>query len=128
MIAGLETISCGELHIGGQRVNDLAPKDRDIAMVFQAYALYPHMTVAENMGFALKMRKAPRAEIRRKVEEAAQILDITQLLERRPARSYEGGPSCSGPCSLDDTERLLAGCREMPSLLLLMSASSRNSS
>jgi multiple sugar transport system ATP-binding protein len=90
MIAGLETISRGDLHIGGQRVNDVAPKDRDIAMVFQAYALYPHMTVAENMGFALKMRKAPRAEIRRQVEEAAQTLDITQLLERRPAQLSGG--------------------------------------
>src|SRR3954467_4944802 len=73
MGAGLEEITDGELVIGGERVNELAPRDRDIAMVFQNYALYPHMTVAENMGFALKLAKVPRAEIERKVTEAAEI-------------------------------------------------------
>jgi ABC-type Fe3+/spermidine/putrescine transport system ATPase subunit len=75
MIAGLEDISEGELAIGGERVNERAPRDRDIAMVFQNYALYPHMTVRENMGFALKLAKVDKGEIDRKVEEAAQILD-----------------------------------------------------
>src|SRR6059058_2011957 len=78
MIAGLEDISEGELKIGGQVVNEKAPKDRDIAMVFQNYALYPHMTVRENMGFALKLAKVDQGEIDRKVEEAAKILDLTQ--------------------------------------------------
>src|ERR1700737_3697603 len=82
MVAGLEDISDGELKIGGQVVNDRAPKDRDIAMVFQNYALYPHMTVRENMGFALKLRKAPQEEIDRKVNEVAKILDLEQHLDR----------------------------------------------
>jgi multiple sugar transport system ATP-binding protein len=90
MIAGLEDISSGELRIGGRVVNDLAPKDRDIAMVFQSYALYPHMTVRENMGFALSLAKVPKAEIRRKVEEAAATLDLTVHLDRRPA-NLSGG-------------------------------------
>jgi multiple sugar transport system ATP-binding protein len=90
MIAGLEDISDGELRIGGRRVNNEAPKDRDIAMVFQSYALYPHMTVRENMGFALKLAKTPKAEIDRKVEEAARILDLTEHLDRRPA-NLSGG-------------------------------------
>ena len=81
MIAGLEEISEGELYIGDRLVNDIAPKDRDIAMVFQNYALYPHMTVFENMAFGLKLRKVPKDEIARKVEEAARILDIAHLLE-----------------------------------------------
>src|SRR6202012_1366062 len=85
MIAGLEDITEGELRIGGKLVNDKAPKDRDIAMVFQSYALYPHMTVRENMGFALKLAKTPKAVIDEKVDEAARILDLTQLLDRRPA-------------------------------------------
>src|SRR5918912_4620094 len=80
MIAGLEEISDGELRIGGNVVNDLAPRDRDIAMVFQNYALYPHMTVRENMGFALELARAPRKEIARKVEEAARLLDIERHL------------------------------------------------
>ena len=84
MIAGLEDISEGDLVIGGKRMNDVEPKDRDIAMVFQSYALYPHMTVYENMAFALKLRKVPKEEIDRKVREAAEILDITQYLERKP--------------------------------------------
>ena len=87
MIAGLEEISEGELYIGDRLVNDIAPKDRDIAMVFQNYALYPHMTVFENMAFGLKLRKVPKDEIARKVEEAARILDIAHLLDRKPKAS-----------------------------------------
>ncbi len=75
MVAGLEEISDGELYIDGRLVNDVAPKDRDIAMVFQNYALYPHMTVDENLAFALKLRKTPKADIKKKVEEVAEILD-----------------------------------------------------
>jgi multiple sugar transport system ATP-binding protein len=90
MIAGLEDISEGELKIGGDVVNDKAPKDRDIAMVFQNYALYPHMTVRENMGFALKLAGVDKAEIDRKVEEAAATLDLTQHLDRRPV-NLSGG-------------------------------------
>src|SRR5215216_5731670 len=90
MIAGLEDISEGDLKIGGEVVNDLAPKDRDIAMVFQNYALYPHMTVRENMGFALKLRKADPGEIKRRVDEAAKILDLEQHLDRKPA-NLSGG-------------------------------------
>ena len=90
MIAGLEEISDGELWIGDRLVNDVAPKDRDIAMVFQNYALYPHMTVFDNMAFALKLRHTPKAEINRKVREAAEILDITQYLGRKP-KALSGG-------------------------------------
>ena len=90
MIAGLEEISEGELYIGDRLVNDIAPKDRDIAMVFQNYALYPHMTVFENMAFGLKLRKVPKDEIERKVNEAAKILDLTHLLDRKP-RAMSGG-------------------------------------
>jgi multiple sugar transport system ATP-binding protein len=90
MIAGLEDISEGDLKIGGEVVNDLAPKDRDIAMVFQNYALYPHMTVRENMGFALKLRKAPEEDIKRRVDEAARVLELEQHLERKPA-NLSGG-------------------------------------
>src|SRR4051794_1020628 len=81
MIAGLEDITDGELRIGDQVVNEMAPKDRDIAMVFQNYALYPHMTVRENMAFPLKLAKVPQEEIEAKVQEAAQILDLTQHLD-----------------------------------------------
>jgi multiple sugar transport system ATP-binding protein len=90
MIAGLEDISEGDLLIGGERVNDLAPRDRDIAMVFQNYALYPHMTVRENMGFALKLAKVDQAEIKQRVDEAARILDLEPHLERKPA-NLSGG-------------------------------------
>ena len=90
MIAGLEEISEGELYIGDRLVNDIAPKDRDIAMVFQNYALYPHMTVFDNMAFGLKLRKVPRPEIERKVNEAAKILDLTHLLDRKP-KAMSGG-------------------------------------
>ena len=90
MIAGLEEISEGELYIGDRLVNDVAPKDRDIAMVFQNYALYPHMTVYDNMAFALKLRHASKEEIDKKVKEAAEILDITQYLGRKP-KALSGG-------------------------------------
>jgi multiple sugar transport system ATP-binding protein len=90
MIAGLEDITSGELLIGGAVVNNKTPKDRDIAMVFQSYALYPHMSVRENMGFALKLAKVPKDVINQKVEEAARILDLTQHLDRKPA-NLSGG-------------------------------------
>ncbi len=90
MIAGLEEITEGELFIGEKLVNDVAAKDRDIAMVFQNYALYPHMTVFENMAFGLKLRRTPKEEIKRRVEEAARILDITHLLDRKP-KALSGG-------------------------------------
>ena len=90
MIAGLEDISKGTLTIGDMVANDVAPKDRDIAMVFQNYALYPHMSVYDNMAFGLKLRKTPKEEIRRRVEEAARILDIDHLLDRKP-KALSGG-------------------------------------
>ena len=90
MIAGLEEISGGELYIDGQLVNDVAPKDRDIAMVFQSYALYPHMSVWENMAFPLKLRKTPKEEIAQRVSQAAEILGITQYLDRKP-KALSGG-------------------------------------
>src|SRR5690349_2213519 len=90
MIAGLEEITAGEIFIDGELVNDLPPKDRDIAMVFQNYALYPHMTAYENMSFGLRLRKTAKAEIRQRVEHAARILDITDLLDRRP-KALSGG-------------------------------------
>ncbi|MCL2013611.1 MAG: sn-glycerol-3-phosphate ABC transporter ATP-binding protein UgpC [Oscillospiraceae bacterium] len=90
MIAGLEDITDGELYIGDKLVNDMAPKNRDIAMVFQNYALYPHMTVFDNMAFGLKIRKVPKDQIRKLVEEAAQILDIVHLLDRKP-KALSGG-------------------------------------
>ncbi len=90
MIAGLEDISSGQLYIDGKLMNDVAPKDRDIAMVFQNYALYPHMTVFDNMAFGLKLRKTPKDEIKRRVEEAAKILDIGHLLDRKP-KALSGG-------------------------------------
>ena len=90
MVAGLEDITSGELVIDGKVVNDVAPKDRDIAMVFQSYALYPHKTVYENMAFSLRLKKLPKDEIDRKVREAAEILDITQYLDRKP-KALSGG-------------------------------------
>lgn len=90
MVAGLEEISSGELYIGEKLVNDVAPKDRDIAMVFQNYALYPHMTIYDNMAFGLKMRKVPKDEIKKKVEEAAKVLGIENLLKRKP-KQLSGG-------------------------------------
>ena len=90
MIAGLEDITDGEIAIGGDVVNDVPPKDRDIAMVFQNYALYPHMTVHENMSFGLRLKKFPKDEINRRVDEAARILDISELLDRKP-KQLSGG-------------------------------------
>ena len=90
MIAGLEEITQGELYIDDTLMNDIAPKDRDIAMVFQNYALYPHMSVFENMAFGLKLRKTPKAEIKKRVQEAAEILDIAHLLDRKP-KALSGG-------------------------------------
>ena len=90
MIAGLEDISDGELYIGDKLVNDIDPKDRDIAMVFQNYALYPHLSVYDNMAFALKLRKMPKDEIDKKVKEAAKILDLGHLLDRKP-KALSGG-------------------------------------
>ncbi len=89
-VAGLEEITSGDLVIGGRRVNDLPPKDRDVAMVFQSYALYPHMTVRQNMAFPLEIRKRPRAEIDRAVVEAAKLLELEPLLERKPAQLSGG--------------------------------------
>lgn len=90
MIAGLENITDGEIYIGDKKVNDVPPKDRDIAFVFQSYALYPHMTVRENIAFGLKMRKVPKAEIEKKVQDAAQILNLTEYLDRKP-KQLSGG-------------------------------------
>ncbi len=90
MVAGLEDISSGNLRIGGRVVNDVSPRDRDVAMVFQNYALYPHMTVAENIGFSLKLRKMPKAEIRQKVQQAAAILGLTEWLDRKPGQLSGG--------------------------------------
>jgi multiple sugar transport system ATP-binding protein len=90
MVAGLEEVSSGTISIDGRVVNDVPPKDRDIAMVFQNYALYPHMTVFENMAFGLQLRKFPKEEIRRRVEEAAQLLELTDVLERKP-KALSGG-------------------------------------
>ena len=90
MIAGLEEISSGEIYIGDKKVNDIPPKDRDIAFVFQSYALYPHMTVRENIAFGLKMRKVDKKIIEQKVKEAAEILDLTDYLDRKP-RQLSGG-------------------------------------
>src|SRR5256712_10738410 len=90
MIAGLEEVSAGEITVDGEVVNDVPPKDRDMAMVFQNYALYPHMTVYENMSFGLRLKRYPKEEIARRVQEAARILDITELLDRKP-RQLSGG-------------------------------------
>ncbi|MEJ1991186.1 MAG: sn-glycerol-3-phosphate ABC transporter ATP-binding protein UgpC, partial [Maritimibacter sp.] len=90
LIAGLEDISSGEILIDGRVVNDQEPKDRNIAMVFQTYALYPHMTVAENMGFSLKLARVPKPEIRERVEKAAEMLGLTEYLDRQP-RQLSGG-------------------------------------
>jgi multiple sugar transport system ATP-binding protein len=90
MVAGLEDISSGTLRIGGNPVNDVTPKDRDIAMVFQNYALYPHMTVAENIGFALKLRKLPKTDVAAKVKETAEILGLTEWLDRKPGQLSGG--------------------------------------
>src|SRR5688500_1184837 len=86
MVAGLETITGGRLHIGDRLVNDVAPKDRDIAMVFQSYALYPHMSVYDNMAFALKLKRMPKKEIDRRVHDAAELLQLADLLNRKPTQ------------------------------------------
>src|SRR5256885_8460025 len=91
MIAGLEDVSAGTVSIGGRVVNNLAPKDRDIAMVFQSYALYPHMSVRENLEFGLRMRKVPAPERARRVNSAAEILGMSHLLDRKP-KTLSGGP------------------------------------
>jgi len=90
MVAGLEDVTEGTIEVGGRVVNDLSPRDRDMAMVFQNYALYPHMTVAENIGFSLSLKKMPKAELRRKVEEAAEILGLSEHLDRKPAQLSGG--------------------------------------
>src|SRR3954463_4795543 len=90
MIAGLEDITDGDIMIGGDVVNDVPPKDRDIAMVFQNYALYPHMTVAENMSFGLRLKRFPKAEIKMRIDEAARMLDIVELIDRKP-KALSGG-------------------------------------
>src|ERR1700760_346931 len=90
MVAGLEDITSGILRIGGKEANDETPKERDIAMVFQNYALYPHMTVADNIGFALKLRHVPKAEIRSRVAEAAKMLDLEEYLDRKPGQPSGG--------------------------------------
>jgi multiple sugar transport system ATP-binding protein len=90
MIAGLEGITAGDLLMNGKRINDLAPRDRDLAMVFQNYALYPHMSIYDNIAFGLKLRRMPKAEIRRRIEEAARMLEIERLLDRKP-KSLSGG-------------------------------------
>ncbi|MGH3561176.1 MAG: ABC transporter ATP-binding protein, partial [Mycobacterium sp.] len=90
MVAGLETVDSGRIHIGGRDVTEVDPKDRDVAMVFQNYALYPHMTVAQNMSFALKVAKTPKAEIRQRVLDAARLLDLQPYLDRRP-KDLSGG-------------------------------------
>src|SRR3984957_16116377 len=90
MVAGLENITSGTLSFGDRVVNDLSPRERDVAMVFQSYALYPHMTVAENIGFSLSLQKVPKGERRQKVEEAAQILGLTEHLDRKPAQLSGG--------------------------------------
>jgi multiple sugar transport system ATP-binding protein len=90
MIAGLEEVTSGNIYIGDTLVNDVPPKDRNVAMVFQNYALYPHMTARQNMAFALKMRKCPRAEINKRIDEAAKLLGIERLLKRKP-RALSGG-------------------------------------
>ena len=90
MVAGLEELTGGDIHIGDRLVNDVPPKDRDIAMVFQSYALYPHMSVYDNLAFGLKLRKTPKTEIQRRVAEAADMLNISELLERKP-RALSGG-------------------------------------
>jgi len=100
MVAGLEDITSGELRIGDKVVNDETPKERDIAMVFQNYALYPHMTVRENIGFALKLRHMPKSELNAKVNDAAEILGLTDWLDRSGSGSPWAGPSSGSPrCS-----------------------------
>ena len=109
MVAGLEDVTKGEIKIGDRVVNDVSPKDRDIAMVFQSYALYPHMTVAENMSFGLKLRKYPPPEIEKRVREAANLLDIGHLLERRPKELWTAAARRHGPSYRSTAAGLLDG-------------------
>ena len=114
MIAGLEDITAGELYIDGQLVNNVASKDRDIAMVFQSYALYPHMTVFENMAFALKLRKVPKDEIKTRVLEAAKILELEEYLGRKP-KALSGGQRLSLIHIYQGTKACTDTCRGQPS-------------
>lgn len=102
MLAGLEEVNKGRILIGGKDVTTMQPKDRDIAMVFQNYALYPHMTVADNMGFALKIAGTPKEEIRKRVEKAAEILDLTEFLDRKP-KALSGGQRQRGPWAVQSS-------------------------
>src|ERR1700677_1919489 len=106
MIAGLEDISSGELRIGGERVNEKSPKDRDIAMVFQSYALYPHMTVRQNIAFPLTLAKMKKADIAQKVEETAKILDLAELLDHKPSQlsGGQGQRGAGGPGIVNDPQ------------------------
>src|SRR5437899_2566503 len=104
IVAGLEEITAGEIAVDGEVVNDVPPKDRDMAMVFQNYALYPHMTVYENMSFGLRLKRYPKDEIARRVKEAARILDITELLDRKPRQLSGGQRRAAG--SLERADRL----------------------
>jgi ABC-type sugar transport system ATPase subunit len=115
MIAGLEEITAGEIAVDGEVVNDVPPKDRDMAMVFQNYALYPHMTVYENMSFGLRLKRYPKDEIARRVQEAARILDITELLERKrdssPAASASASPWGARSCAIRRSSCSTSRCR-----------------
>jgi len=107
MIAGLESITAGTIRIGGAVVNDLPPKDRDIAMVFQSYALYPHMNVADNMSYSLRLRRTPRERLSEAVADTARILGLQPFLERRPrALSGPAAARCHGPCHRPQAEGL----------------------
>src|ERR1700693_1399485 len=92
ILAGLEEVTAGEISIGDRQVTDLPPKDRDVAMVFQNYALYPHMTVEQNLGFGLKLRKTPKEDLKRRVDDVAKILGLEPLMERKPAALSVGEP------------------------------------
>ena len=131
MLAGLEEVNKGRILIGGKDVTTMQPKDRDIAMVFQNYALYPHMTVADNMGFALKIAGTPKEEIRKRVEKAAEILDLTEYLDRKPKALSGASVSAwlwavqssvsrrsSSWMSLCPTSMPSSACRPVPRLLL----------
>ena len=115
MIAGLEEITAGEIAVDGEVVNDVPPKDRDMAMVFQNYALYPHMTVYENMSFGLRLKHYPKPEIARRVQEAARILDIIELLtasrDSFPAASASGSPWAARSCAIQRCSCSTSRCR-----------------
>jgi len=113
MIAGLEDITDGDIMIGGDVVNDVPPKDRDIAMVFQNYALYPHMTVAENMSFGLRLKRYPKAEIKTRIDEAARMLDIVELVDRKP-KQLSGGQRSRWAAPLFETPRFFCSTSRCP--------------